>query len=110
MRRRFIVGLTKETPVVSKPAPTQAAPKKEVKKRTPRLNRVLNYRGITFFLVTRENFTTISTMDEKGHPQAQVEVEREKAIKACRALARLIKTEQELGAISKNVDLTKNNE
>lgn len=85
--------------VVGAPQP-KVEPMPEPKTRKGRVHRVFNYRGITFFLVTKNETSVVYILDKAtGNAKPCIQVSRRDALKAAQALAKIAITEAELESL-----------
>lgn len=70
--------------------------KKTRKPRKVKNYRAFHYRGLPFFLYVQGDTTVISTPNEKGLPEARIQVPTEDYKSAVQKLARLIMAEKEI--------------
>lgn len=67
------------------------------KTRSPRAYRVFNYRGVTFFFAVKDGNTSIYVLNKDTQlPEHQLDVPKERAVKAAQALAKMILTKNYL--------------
>lgn len=76
--------------------------KKEVKKRDPRPIRAFRYRGQPFMFINHEDLTLVCTVNkDTNKPEPIIEVPKEKASLAVRALTKIIQAESVLDGLKR---------